>query len=131
MEKPEKKRLSSPGLKRWLNILFRTGHTGVASVLFGGTILKVQPAQLTVWHQLTIIGGMALLVLEWRHNQSWPHRGMALLVYAHILFVALIHLLPELSIPLLWAVLISGSVGSHMPRKYRHWSILYGPEKKT
>jgi hypothetical protein len=33
-------------------------------------------------------------------------------------------------LPILIAVVIIGSVGSHMPRKFRHYSIIYGPEKR-
>jgi hypothetical protein len=34
-------------------------------------------------------------------------------------------------LPILLAVLIIGSVGSHMPKKFRHFSLLYGAEPKS
>jgi hypothetical protein len=42
----------------------------------------------------------------------------------------LVHVATGLAIFLLWGVVISGGIGSHMPRRYRYWSILHGPEKR-
>ena len=33
-------------------------------------------------------------------------------------------------LPILIAVIVIGSVGSHMPKKFRHYSLIYGPEQK-
>ena len=38
-------------------------------------------------------------------------------------------LAPGLTVPILWLVLVSGCVGSYMPRSFRHWSILDGTER--
>jgi hypothetical protein len=81
----------------------------------------------TPWRHLTIAAG-GFLPLEWRHDPRWPHRGKGLLALLHLGLCALIHWAPALTAPLLWMMLISGSIGSHMPRKFRHWSILQGWE---
>jgi hypothetical protein len=117
------------GLMRWLGIAGRTSHIGVAAVLFGGSILQVPFAHLTIWHHLTITTGCILLALEWLHDARWPHRGKGLLALAHLGLCLLIHFLPALTVPLLWLILISGCIGSHMPRRFRHWSILQGWER--
>ena len=39
-----------------------------------------------------------------------------------------LHLYPGLTVPLLWGALVTGCIGSHMPRRFRHWSILEGRE---
>src|SRR5665647_2975642 len=70
--------------KRWLGILVRTGHIGVASVFFGGMVLHVPFAQLTLWHHLTIASGSGLLLLEWLHDPRWPHRGKGLVGILHV-----------------------------------------------
>jgi len=114
---------------RWLGIGVRTGHIGVAAVLFGGVILTAPFARLSPWHHLTIATGGVLLLLEWLHDGRWPHRGKGLLALLHVGFCLLIHLWPALTVPLLWLILISGGIGSHMPRRYRHWSILQGWER--
>jgi hypothetical protein len=118
------------GTMRWLGITARTGHVGVAAVLFGGTLLLVPFARLTLWHHLTILTGFLLLVLEWLHDSRWLHRGKGLLALLHLGLCLLIHFTPTLTVPLLWLILISGCIGSHMPRRFRHWSILQGWETR-
>lgn len=113
---------------RWLGIAARTSHIGAAALLFGGLLLATPFVRLTPWHHLTIATGGFLLLLEWRHDPRWPHRGKGLLALLHIGLCLLIHWTPALTAPLLWLILISGSVGSHMPRKFRHWSSLQGWE---
>jgi hypothetical protein len=115
---------------RWISIATRTAHLGVAAVLFGGLILAVPFTRMSPWHHLTILSGGLLMALEWQHDAHWPHRGKGLLALFHLALCGLIHFLPELTVPLLWAILISGSVGSHMPRRFRHWSMLQGWERR-
>ena len=115
---------------RWLSIGVRTGHIAVSAVLFGGLVLAVDFVRLGHWHLLTIATGMILLALEWSHDVRWPHRGKGLLVLFHLGLGLLIHALPKLTVPLLWCILISGCIGSHMPRRYRHWSIVEGWEAR-
>jgi len=119
---------SPSGTMRWLGIAVRTGHIGVASVFFGGCLLLVPYAHLSFWHHLVIATGCVLLLLEWLHDRHWPHRGKGLLGLLHACLGLLIHLKPGLTVPLLWIILVTGCIGSHMPRRFRHWSILYGRE---
>jgi|GEM_PF-901876 len=119
------------GTMRWLSITARTSHIAVTAVLFGGFILYVPFSRLTQWHFLTIATGGLLLVLEWLHDRRWLHRAKGLLGLLHLSLCLLIHSLPNLAVPLLWAILISGCVGSHMPRRYRHWSFLEGWEQEN
>lgn len=116
------------GMMRWLGILVRTGHIGVAAVFFGGCVLHVPYVQLALWHHLTIATGGTLLILEWLHDPRWPHRGKGLLGILHLCLAVIIHLTPAFTVPLLWVIVITGGIGSHMPRRFRHWSMLNGPE---
>jgi hypothetical protein len=118
------------GTMRWLGIGARTWHIGAAAVLFGGSLLLVPYARLNFWHHATIASGCLLLALEWGHDRRWPHRGKGLLALFHISLCLLIHAVPSMTIPLLWMILVSGCIGSHMPRRFRHWSILLGWENK-
>jgi len=119
------------GTMRWLSITARTSHIAVTAVLFGGFILYVPFSSLTQWHSLTIATGCLLLVLEWLHDRRWLHRAKGLLGLLHLSLCLLIHFLPNLAVPLLWAILITGCIGSHMPRRYRHWSFLEGWEQES
>ena len=115
---------------RWTNIGMRTAHIATASVLFGGVMLgQAHPVPYT-WHHWMLASGLGLLALEWLNDRRWPHRGKGLLVQAHIFLALGVHLWPEYRVALLWAILVSGCVGSHMPRRFRHWSFLDGREKR-
>lgn len=116
--------------RRWLSIIVRTGHIGVTAVFFGGCVLHVPSSHLGIWHHLTIATGIALLLLELLHDRRWPYQGNGLLGILHIMLGVMIHLWPALTVPLLWTIVVTGSVGSHMPRRFRHWSILQGKEIK-
>jgi len=70
------------------------------------------------------------MILEWAHDRRWWHRGKGLLIWLHLGLCLLVHILPRMTVPLLWLILISGCVGSHMQRRYRHWSVLEGWEKR-
>ncbi len=122
----EKKRW--PGWMRWLDIALRAGHIGVAALLFGGFFYHIPFARLHAWHHLTIATGIGLLILEIMQDLNWPHQGNGLLGIVHFSLAGLIHFRPDLAVPLLWAIVITGCIGSHMPRRFRHWSILYGKE---
>lgn len=114
-----------PAWMRGLDIVLRTGHVAVAGILFGGFVFGLPFFDLVVWHNLTIATGIGLLALELRHSLSWPHQGRGVMGGLHIGLTGMIHLRPELAVPILWAVTVLGSVGSHMPRSYRHWSVIY------
>jgi len=116
---------SRPAWMRVLDIILRTAHIGVAGILFGGFVFETPFPQLLIWHDLTIVTGCGLLVLELLHSLNWPHQGRGMMGILHIALPGIIHLQPHLAVPYLWATLIIGCVGSHMPRSYRHWSILY------
>lgn len=114
-----------PSYMRPLDILFRTAHIGVAGLLFGGFFFRVPFQQLHYVHGLTAATGFCLLTLELLHSLNWPHQGRGVLGLIHILPLAYIHFRPDLTVPVLWVVLVAGCVGSHMPKRYRHWSVLY------
>jgi hypothetical protein len=115
---------------RWMNIGIRTLHIGVASIFFGGAFFSVSSDGLSAWYHLTVLSGCGLLALEVLHDSKWPHRGEGLLGMAHICLAIGAYFSLDLRPFLLWAIVITGCIGSHMPGRYRHWSIIYGFEKK-
>lgn len=127
-QKFKQKRFPASNGMRWLNIAVRTAHIAVGGVVFGGFMLQVPHHHLVTWLCLTIASGGVLLALEWMHDADWPHRGKGLFVYLHALLGLFLHAAPGLVIFLIWGIVISGSIGSHMPRRFRHWSFLHGPE---
>ena len=116
-------------LARWSSISCRTVHIGVASVFFGGSVLHVPTALLIPWLHLAIATGAGLVLLELLHDRRWPHRGKGLLALFHAGLAAVAHLAPAATVPVLWGTLVIGCIGSHMQRRYRHWSFLDGWEQ--
>jgi hypothetical protein len=114
-----------PAWMRVADILLRTGHVGFAGILLGGFIFEVPLYELHLWHYLTIFTGLGLLLLELRHSLNWPHQIRGLFGIVHIGLPGLVHLFPAMVLPFTWITLATGGIGSHMPRKFRHWSILY------
>ena len=117
-----------PGWMRPLDILLRTTHIAVAGILFSGFIFHVPFFKLHIWHGLTILTGLGLLSLEISHSLNWPHQVRGIMGMIHIGLPGLVHFCPTLVVPLTWITLYVGGIGSHMPKKYRHWSILYRRE---
>ena len=114
--------------QRWTGIVLRTAHIATASVFFGGCVLHVAFPHLKFWHHGVIASGCLLLAMELLHDRRWLHRGKGLLGALHIGLGLLIHIIPGLQTLFLWIILITGCIGSHMPRRFRHWSLLDGPE---
>lgn len=114
---------------RWLDIAARTAHIGSAAMLFGCAVTPGPAGDSPLWGSLVVATGILLAALEWLQDRRWLHRGTGLLTALHVGLFAVLRLHPGWTMALLWAILIVGSVCSHMPRRYRHWSILQGWER--
>ncbi len=112
-------------LRLW-NIVFRTVHISVASGLFGGHLFGVESSRLSLLLYLTIFTGVCLVLLEaYPIGLGWLHEVRAILVICKLVLMCSIPWVWGYRVPILVAVLVIASVGSHMPRRYRHYSILY------
>lgn len=119
-----------PGWSRALDILLRTGHIGVVGVLLGGATFEAPVPEVHHYAWLVVLTGLGLVATELHHSLRWPHEGRGLMALGHMLPVALLHLWPPLCVELLWAALVIGAIGSHVPRSWRHWSLVYGKVEK-
>lgn len=86
----------------------------------------VEPERLHLWLYRTLATGAVLLALEAYPHVSWCHEVRGLCVLAKMLLLCSIPWLWVYRVPILVVVLVIGSVGSHMPRPFRHFSILHG-----
>jgi len=110
---------------RVLDIVLRAAHVLVISALFGGAVFQVPAAQLLPWRILAAASGVALIASEVLHSLHWPYQGRGVMVYVHAGLFILASLQPSLALPCLAAALIFGILGSHMPKRLRHWSLLH------
>ena len=111
---------------RILDILLRSAHVLVISGLFGGAVFKVWPDQLVEWRYGAILSGLGLIVSEVAHQRHWPAQARGLMVYLHAGLLGLAVAVPSLAVPCLGAAIVTGMIGSHMPKKLRYWSFIYG-----
>lgn len=121
---PEKK-YKRPAWSRYLDVVLRTAHVAVTSVVFGGAILGVPVGHLLSWYYFTVATGMGLIASEIYHSYHWPYQGRAAMVFVHVGVLGLIHMSPDLATPAISVALVFGMVGSHMPKKFRYWSFLH------
>jgi hypothetical protein len=114
------------------NVAFRTAHIGFTAVLFGGHIFGVVPERLLPWLYLAIGSGAALSAVEGYPDWlQWSRQGDGMVTLVKVLLLCLVPWMWNQRVLLLAAVVVLGSVGSHMPRRLRHYDVIRrcpGPE---
>ena len=109
---------------RFWNIAARTVHIAVTGALFGGHCFGVDADQLRPWLYCTIASGVALVFFEAYPTCRWLREMRAAMVLGKLLLLAAVPWFWEYRVPTLVAVIVLGSVGSHMPRRFRYYALL-------
>ena len=107
------------------NIAFRTAHIAAMGILLGGHAFDVAPSRLLVTLWCCVGTGVALGALEAGPRLLWFHQGRGLMTLGKLVLVASVPLLWGLRLPILLAVVVIASVGSHMPARFRYYSIIH------
>lgn len=115
----------SPDMIRWANILLRTAHIAVMGILLGGHAFDVAPERLIVVLWLTIGTGLGLVAAESRFRPLWLHQGRGIMTMAKLLLLCTVLVAWDYRVPILLAVVVIASVGSHMSSKFRYYSVVY------
>ncbi|HUT12687.1 MAG TPA: hypothetical protein VMY42_19480 [Thermoguttaceae bacterium] len=115
---------------RLWNITLRTAHIAAMGVLLGGHAFV--PAEqrdrllLSLW--LTIGTGACLGLLETGGRLTWFHQGRGLMTLGKLGLLGTVPWLWEyrgLRLAVLLTVVVIASVGSHMPARFRYYSVVY------
>ncbi len=109
---------------RLLNISCRTVHLAGFSLLLGGHAWGVEADRLLPALWVTIVGGLALMVLESHASARWLFEGRGLMVLFKLGLLLVVPFAWEHRLLILLAVVAIASVGSHMPARFRHASLL-------
>ena len=118
---PESCRSSIPHARAW-NIALRTAHIAVIAVLVGGHAFDAPRGDLYPVLLASIGTGAALVFLEaFSVRLRWLVEGRGLLVLAKLALLALIPFAWSMRLPILLAVIVLASVGSHMPGRFRYY----------
>ena len=110
---------------RALNVASRTAHLAATGTLLGGHVFGVQADALLPWLWAAIGSGAVMLALELYTSVDWFTQIGGLSVLLKLALLCLIPFAWAARVPLLFAVVAVAGIGSHMPGKYRHYSLLY------
>ncbi len=95
------------------------------SVLVGAHAFDVRAARLHVVLGLAIASGAGLIVLEaFSVTYRWLYQGRGLMVLAKLALLVLIPFAWAQRLPILMVVIALASVGSHMPARFRYYSVV-------
>jgi hypothetical protein len=119
----EKKR--RPGWVLALDLVLRTWHIGVTSVLFGGVVCAVSFVQLLTWHHLAIASGAALIVSRVCQSRHWLYQVRGILAVTHVGLLWIVHSHPEYLVEILTIVLILGVFAANLPGYIKQWSVVH------
>jgi hypothetical protein len=110
---------------RWLNVAARTVHLGATGILLGGHVFGADAETLMPLLWVAMASGAAMIAIELYPTAHWAHQVCALFVYAKLGLLCLIPFAWDQRVPLLLAVVVLASVGSHATRRVRHYSLWY------
>ncbi len=107
------------------NIALRTAHLAASGVLLGGHAFDVPAERLLAALYLSVGTGVALAIVESGARLAWLHQGRGLLVLVKLALLLAVPWCWSWRLGLLLAVVVLASVGSHMPARFRYYSVLY------
>jgi len=111
---------------RWINIAVRTAHLMTSSILLGGHVFAVSADRLILSLYLTIASGVGLVLLELYTSCRWIYLGKGALVILKLALLIAAGVWWEERVVFLLLVVLIGSVGSHMPARFRYYSLIHG-----
>ncbi|MFZ4856900.1 MAG: hypothetical protein ACOYL3_10935 [Desulfuromonadaceae bacterium] len=123
ISRSDKKKRS--GWSKVVDLILRSCHIGISSILFGGFFWEISFARLALWHHLVIATGSTLIVFNIYKSRHWPYQGRGLMTGLHLGLIWFVHIRPDLLLPVIATALAVGVSGSHMPAFIRHWSLVH------
>ncbi len=118
-----------PYARAW-NVGARTVHLAATGTLLGGHVFGAAPDSLLPWLWAAIASGAVMLAVELYTSFDWLTQVGGLAVVLKLALLCAIPFAWPVRAPILFAVVAIAGVGSHMPGKYRHYSLLYGRSVK-
>ena len=113
-----------PHARAW-NIALRTMHIGVSGIVLGGHVFGVDRERILIWLYLTILTGAILTIIEAYPSFIWFGQGRGVCTLIKLALLCLAAWLWEYRVAILATVVVIASVGSHMPARYRYYSLVH------
>jgi hypothetical protein len=121
---PRRMRLLSGS--RVMSIALRTLHLAAFGMLLGGHAFGLDADRLLPYLWVTIVSGLGLIALEiYAVGLYWLVLGKGIMVLVKLALLLLIPFFWETRVLLLLLVVAIASIGSHMPARCRHYSLLH------
>jgi hypothetical protein len=115
-----------PG-RRWVRTTSRTAHIIAFSILLGGHVFGASAEALLPWLYASIATGAALAATDLHQSFLWLGEVRGVAILGKLALLCVVPFWWEARIAILIAVVMVGSVVSHMPSRYRYWVIGRGP----
>ena len=109
---------------RACQVAARTVHVAAMGLVLGGVAFRAPEEALQVPIALTIASGLGLLGIDLWKSGDYLFQGNGLAVLLKLALLGLGLLIPGARLEWYLAAAAVASVGSHMPRAWRHWSFL-------
>jgi len=116
---------SIPYARAW-NIALRTAHLMGTSMLVGGYAFGASADQLKPLLYLSIATGVGLVVVEAYPSLLFVFEGWGLFLLTKLALLGLVPFAHHYRVSILLAIIALAAVGSHLPARFRHYSLLYG-----
>lgn len=110
---------------RAIRIALRTAHLAAFAALYGGHWHGVAAARLVPALVATVATGGCLMALEIYRAPVWPLQVRGVATLAKIGLVAAVGVAWNARLWLLTAAIVIGGVTSHMPGRFRYYSLLH------
>ena len=112
------------GERAW-QVAARSVHIAAMGLLLGGVAFAAPERSLVLPVALTLASGLLLLGIDLWKGGSYFTQGNGVATLLKLALLGLGQLLPAARLEWYLAATVVASIGSHMPRTWRHWSFLH------
>jgi hypothetical protein len=114
-----------PAFGRATSIGLRTAHLAITGILLGGHAFNAPASSLRPVMLLVIASGAGLAALDSYKTFDWIHQGWGVMLISKLALLCMVPFAWNFRVPILLTIVVIASVESHMPARFRHYSILY------
>jgi hypothetical protein len=111
-------------MDRAWRVLARTLHIMAIALVVGGVAQGAPVARVSGAFEVAVASGAVLLALDLWRGLAFLHQGAGVAVLLKLALLAVGHAFPVYLFPSYLAATAVASVGSHMSKRWRHFSLL-------
>ena len=109
---------------RWVNIALRTAHVAAMGVLLGGHVYGIERERLLAALWWSVGTGVGLSAAEAGFRLLWFHQIRGLMTLGKVALLFAVPWYWDQRVAIIMAVVAIGSIGSHMPARFRYFSVI-------